>query len=99
MTDLYTLYNLPHIDQVHLFFRARLLDRNFAPGRESLEVTLFAEHEVPWDEIAFTAVAGTLRHWFADRRRNHFPLRVADIHVDTDNRRHEVLFNTPDERP
>ena len=99
VTDLYTLYNLPHIDQVHLFFRARLLDEQFAAGSESLEVALFHEHEVPWDDIAFAAVAGTLRHWFNDQKRGHFPLRVADIHVDTDNKRHEVLFSSSDGQP
>src|SRR3990167_5506784 len=51
--DLYSMYSLPYIDQVHMLFRARLLDPDFAHGPESLEVRLFAEHEIPWDEIAF----------------------------------------------
>src|SRR5690606_5483063 len=99
VTDLYTVYNLPHIDQVHMFFRARLLDDKFAPGRESLEVARFRAEDIPWDDIAFAAVAGTLRHWFADRRRDHFPLRLADIQLDTDNRRHEIPFPSSDGQP
>ncbi len=39
--ELYSMYNLPHINQVHLLFRAKLLDLNFFPGAESLEVALF----------------------------------------------------------
>ncbi|MEW8208657.1 MAG: NUDIX hydrolase [Candidatus Thiodiazotropha taylori] len=35
---LYGLYNLPHINQVYLIFRSRLLDLEFAAGTESLEV-------------------------------------------------------------
>src|SRR5512135_1833745 len=45
--DLYSLYNLPHISQVQLLFRAKLLDLDFSPGMESLEVKLFDEKEIP----------------------------------------------------
>ncbi len=76
---LYTLCNLPHISQVYLMFRARLLDLNFSAGEESLEVRLFAEDEIPWDQIAFLTIEYTLRQYFADRRTGEFPLRVADI--------------------
>ncbi len=33
--DLYTLYSIPHISQVYMMFRARLLDPNVRPGDES----------------------------------------------------------------
>ena len=49
--SLYALYNIPHINQVYLLFRARLLDPNVSPGAETLEVGLFAESEIPWDQI------------------------------------------------
>src|SRR5690606_11589469 len=39
--ELYSLYNVIHINQVHLFFRAKLLDLDFSAGIESLEVGLF----------------------------------------------------------
>ena len=44
---LYSLVNISHISQVHLFYRARLLDLDFGPGPESLEVRLFSEAEIP----------------------------------------------------
>lgn len=50
---LYTVFNLPHISQVYMFFRAALLNLDFAPGWESTDVKLFHEHEIPWDELAF----------------------------------------------
>ena len=54
--ELYAVYNLPHISQVYLLFRAKLLDLDFSPGIESLEVKLFEEHEIPWDEMAFRVI-------------------------------------------
>jgi len=77
--DLYTLFNLPHIDQVYLLFRSRLLDLGFGPGAESLEVRLFQEAEVPWGELAFAVVKETLKLYFADRATGRFPLRSGDI--------------------
>jgi hypothetical protein len=71
---LYTLFDLPHIDQVYLFYRARLAAPEFAPTAESSEVGLFAEHEIPWSELAFPVVGATLQHWLLDRRGGHFPV-------------------------
>jgi len=71
---MFTMISVPHINQVHVVYLARLLDLDFAPGEESLEVALFAEDEIPWDTIAFRSIAATLRHYFADRARGGFPL-------------------------
>ncbi|TCO80466.1 ADP-ribose pyrophosphatase YjhB (NUDIX family) [Plasticicumulans lactativorans] len=76
---LYTLYNLPHISQVYLMYRARLLDGVFAAGEETLEADLFDESMVPWDDIAFPTVRETLMHFFADRRRGRFDVRTGTI--------------------
>lgn len=76
---LYALYNLPHISQVHLFYRSRLLDLDFTPGIESLDVALFSEHEIPWELIAFSSVRNTLRHFFEDRSRGAFSFHAGDI--------------------
>ena len=73
------MLNVVRVGQVHLFYRARLLDTVFAPGPESIEAQLFAETEVPWDELAFRTVRETLKHWFEDRRRDQFELHCADI--------------------
>jgi ADP-ribose pyrophosphatase YjhB (NUDIX family) len=65
--NLFTLLNVAHVHQVHLFYLARLLDLDFAPGVESLEVRLFGEHEIPWDDLAFPTIRTTLELFFADR--------------------------------
>jgi len=79
VSGLYTLFNLPHINQVYLMFRARLLDLDFQPGIESLDARLFAESEIPWDEIAFRAVRATLELYFEDRRSGRFGFHFGDI--------------------
>jgi ADP-ribose pyrophosphatase YjhB (NUDIX family) len=65
--NLFTLLNVAHVHQVHLFYLARLLDLDFAPGEESLEVQLFSEADIPWDELAFPTIRTTLELFFADR--------------------------------
>src|SRR5262245_8989883 len=62
----YSLISVPRINQVHLFYRARLLDLDYKAGVESLEVALFDTDKIPWDDLAFRTVAMTLRHWLAD---------------------------------
>lgn len=74
--ELYTLYNLPHIDQVYLIYRGRLRNLDYAPGEESLEVRLFSEADIPWEQIAFPVVTYTLRNFFADRRQGRYSLHL-----------------------
>lgn len=79
LEHLYTLFSLPHINQVYLLYRGRLLDLEFAPGPESLEVELFREQDIPWDELAFPTITETLRLFFADRRRGRFEVHTGTI--------------------
>jgi ADP-ribose pyrophosphatase YjhB (NUDIX family) len=76
---LYALYNIPHISQVYLLFRARLLDAGVRPGAETLETRLFAEHEIPWDRIAFASVRNTLTRYYEDRKTGHYPFHMGTI--------------------
>ncbi|HRH82506.1 MAG TPA: NUDIX hydrolase [Thiobacillaceae bacterium] len=78
--ELFTLISVPDINQVYLMYRARLLDLAFDPGEESLEVALYQEADVPWEEIAFRTVRETLRHYFEDRRAGGFRLHVDSIY-------------------
>jgi hypothetical protein len=76
---LYALYNIPHISQVYLLFRARLLDADVRPGAETLETRLFAESEIPWDRIAFASVRNTLTRYYEDRKTGHYPFHMGTI--------------------
>jgi ADP-ribose pyrophosphatase YjhB (NUDIX family) len=75
----YVLLNLTFVDQVYLMYRARLGDGGFAAGHETLEARLFGEDEIPWDRLAFSAVAITLRHYFRDRAAGRFPFHTGDV--------------------
>ena len=66
---LFTLLNVARVHQVHMFYLAELLDLDFAPGEESLEVKMFTEQEIPWDDLAFPTIRTTLELFFADRAR------------------------------
>ena len=77
--ELFTLMNVARVGQVHLYYRARLLDTHFNPGHETLEARLFTEDEIPWDEISFRTVKETLERYFADRRTGHFGFHAFDI--------------------
>ena len=76
---LYTLFSIPHIDQIHAYFRARLLDRDFHPGEESLDVGLFRENEIPWRELAFPVVRKTLELWLDERKGGRFRTHSGEI--------------------
>jgi len=65
--SLLAVASLTHAGQVHVMFRAKLLEEKFAPGPESLEVELVSEDEVPWTDLAFPSGIFTLRRFFADR--------------------------------
>ena len=79
MQGLFTVLNVVRVGQVHLFYRARMLDTSLAPGPETQEARLFREHEIPWDQIAFRTVRQTLEHFFEDRRRGSFGVHAGDI--------------------
>ncbi len=65
---LISLYNIERINQVYLQFVGKLVDGAFGIGPESLDTALFNEQEIPWQEIAFTSSAFTLRRYFDNRR-------------------------------
>ena len=79
MQELFTLINVVRVGQVHFFYRAKLLSTVFDPGHETMEARLFAEGDIPWDEIAFKTVAETLKLYFADRKAGRFSFHATDI--------------------
>ena len=76
---LYTVFSLPHISQIYMFFLSELNKPEFSCGEESLEVKLFSEDEIPWDSLSFPVVTQTLEFFFEDRKTSHFPVRYIDL--------------------
>lgn len=73
--QLYRLFDIPFINQVYLFYLAEMPTEKHSPGIESLETRLFAEHEIPWKELAFPVIHDVLKEYFADRKNGVFPVR------------------------
>ena len=79
MGNLYAIFNIPQISQVYMLFFAEVLREDFGETPESLEVKLFKEEEIPWQELAFPFVPIVLKNYFADRKVNKFDLKVETI--------------------
>jgi len=79
---LYAMYSLTHISQVYLMFRCRLIDGYTRPGHESLEVQLFEESDIPWQELAFPVVHEVLHYYFDERRAGAYRLHTGDMSRD-----------------
>ncbi len=77
--ELYQLFSLPHISQVYVFYLSEIVSLDFAPGPESLEVQLFRESEIPWEELAFPVVHTTLKDYFSDYPSRTFPVRNSTV--------------------
>lgn len=97
---LYALFNLPHINQVYMLFRARLTAPEYGAGAESLETQLMEEADIPWEAIAFPVIQESLRLYLRDRATGRFPLRAGSIcrlPDEAGERRYQVLLeDTPE---
>jgi ADP-ribose pyrophosphatase YjhB (NUDIX family) len=77
--ELYTVFSLPHISQIYMFFRAELADLDFSAGHETQNVALFEEKDIPWDQLAFPVITRTLEQYFVDRQRTEFQVLYEEI--------------------
>ena len=78
IVQLLTLINLPHHNQVHIFYLAQLAQAQFGATTESLEVKLVALEEIPWHALAFRSVYSTLKHYqhcMALNRQTDWPVK------------------------
>ncbi len=75
ITGLCAVYSIPHISQVYMLFHGPIKDGYFSPGPESLETALYAEKEIPWNDLAFPVITRTLKTYFDDRRKGKITLQ------------------------
>lgn len=76
---LYTVIDVPHAEQVHFYYLAKVLGPELDPGSETLEAKFFTLDQIPWSEIAFRTVSTTLKYLVEDFPRQEFPLRNYSI--------------------
>ncbi len=77
--QLFTVFNLPHVGQVYMMFRSRLLNETAHPGAESHAVVLYREEDIPWGKLAFPTIKYTLDCFYADRQQGSYQLHTGDI--------------------
>jgi ADP-ribose pyrophosphatase YjhB (NUDIX family) len=70
---LFSVLDVPHVHQVHVFYLAKMRSAALDPGEETLEAKLFDESDIPWDLLAFPTVKSTLRWYFEDRQKGVLP--------------------------
>lgn len=90
--ELYAIYDIPHISQVYMIYRASLIDLNFSAGTESIDVQLFEKENIPWQELAFSVIRQTLIGYFDDKKSAQFNLQTGIITADMKS----LLKITPD---
>lgn len=77
--SLFGIFNLPRISQVYILFRGTLKDGSASVGEESLEVGLFKQSDIPWDDLAFPIVSAGLTRHFESLDGGSKAVGVADI--------------------
>ncbi|NBS20406.1 MAG: NUDIX domain-containing protein [Betaproteobacteria bacterium] len=77
----FAMIDVPHVNQVHLFYRAQMLEEALDPGEESLEAKLFKAEEIPWEQIAFRTVHKALR-WFLEDHAQDPSFERSVFHYD-----------------
>ena len=83
--------DVPQMSEVHLVYRGTMRGAALAPTEESSEVVLMAEAEIPWDDLAFTSIGESLRHYFDDRRAQQKIVHTLDLRTaPPDENRDEV---------
>ena len=84
---LYTVIDVPHAEQVHFFYLARVLSPELAPGPESLEAQFFEIADIPWSDLSFRTVITTLEHYIEDFNQGLLndetpsPVHCYDLHL------------------
>ena len=79
MGDLYSIFNVPQINQVYMLYMAEVVYEDYSSTSESLEVKFFNEEEIPWDELAFPFVPIVLKNYFSDLKAGTYPLTTHTI--------------------
>jgi ADP-ribose pyrophosphatase YjhB (NUDIX family) len=77
--SLFTIYNLPHISQVYIMFKADIPDGIASPGTESLETEFVDEKDVPWDDLSFPIIRESLELFFEERKQGVLTLHTGEI--------------------
>jgi ADP-ribose pyrophosphatase YjhB (NUDIX family) len=60
LTRLLGIYSLTAVNQVHIIYAAEMIRPDNSPGHESIEVALFKQDQIPWENLAFPVIRWAL---------------------------------------
>ncbi|MFQ5720455.1 MAG: NUDIX hydrolase [Acidobacteriota bacterium] len=69
------VYDVPHVSQVQIIYRASLASPRIEAGIESAEVALFDWNDIPWQDLAFPTVRWALLQHREVAGRDEFRVR------------------------
>lgn len=75
----YSMFSIPHIDQVYIIYRAELLEISHSAGDESLQVDLFSPKQIPWDNIFYPAVKDVLERYIQEKQQGNFGIYAGSV--------------------
>lgn len=73
---LFSVVDVVHAGQVHVFFEGRLLVPEFGAGSETLETRLFRPADIPWPELAFQSIRIALEQYLENDRSGNVEVRL-----------------------
>jgi ADP-ribose pyrophosphatase YjhB (NUDIX family) len=62
--SLFGIFSMPYISQVYLMFHGELTSEEISAGIESLDVGMFTQDQIPWEELAFPVVSHSLKLFY-----------------------------------
>lgn len=77
--QLFNLFDITHIGQIHMFFRADMVGEAMAPGPESSAAQFVAIDAIDWQQLAFPSIHRTLEHYLHDRAQSTFQVHVESL--------------------
>ena len=75
--SLFSLVDVVHAGQVHVFFKGRLAQPEFGAGSETLEARLFGPEEIPWAELAFPSIRIALEQYLENDHSGNGAVRLS----------------------
>ena len=76
--ELYSVFNVQHMHQVYIIYRAQFVQKNQEMGHESLAVKWFTEQTLPAEQLAYPAIKTMLLRHAKERKAGCFSLYQGD---------------------
>ena len=70
--QLFSVYSVPRINQIHIYYRAEMTSDHWALTLESTEIMLCDPADIPWDQIAFPSTKFALEKYIEDLKKGSF---------------------------